>query len=100
MTRSLALLVLLLFAAQLPAAQVAGVRLWTAPDHTRLVFDTTAPNPVFQRAIRWRISLDDLRDGVASPRWSYNPLLTGFSFRFTQGAPGPKMWFAIMRFIA
>lgn len=25
------------------AAEVAGVRLWTAPDHTRLVFDTTAP---------------------------------------------------------
>jgi len=25
------------------AAQVAGVRLWTAPDHTRLVFDTDSP---------------------------------------------------------
>ena len=25
------------------AAEVSGVRVWTAPDHTRLVFDTTAP---------------------------------------------------------
>ena len=31
------------FAAPLFAAQVEGVRLWTAPDHTRLVFDTSAP---------------------------------------------------------
>jgi N-acetylmuramoyl-L-alanine amidase len=43
MKKLFALVLLLLFAAQLPAAQVAGVRLWTAPDHTRLVFDTTAP---------------------------------------------------------
>ena len=34
---------MLLVAPQLPASQVAGVRLWTAPDHTRLVFDTTEP---------------------------------------------------------
>lgn len=34
---------LLVFAPQLLASQVVGVRLWTAPDHTRLVFDTTEP---------------------------------------------------------
>jgi N-acetylmuramoyl-L-alanine amidase len=43
MRKLLALLALLLVAPQLSASQVAGVRLWTAPDHTRLVFDTTAP---------------------------------------------------------
>ena len=42
MKKLLTLIALLLVAPQLLAVQVAGVRLWTAPDHTRLVFDTTA----------------------------------------------------------
>jgi N-acetylmuramoyl-L-alanine amidase len=37
------LLTLLLLAPWLSAAQLDGLRLWTAPDHTRLVFDTSAP---------------------------------------------------------
>jgi N-acetylmuramoyl-L-alanine amidase len=36
-------LLLILLSASLHAVQVEGVRLWTAPDHTRLVFDTSAP---------------------------------------------------------
>ncbi len=42
--RKIAALVLLLLALPLQAqqAQVKNVRLWTAPDHTRLVFDTSA----------------------------------------------------------
>jgi N-acetylmuramoyl-L-alanine amidase len=41
MARGLATILLLCLAAALPAAQIEGVRLWTAPDHTRLVFDTS-----------------------------------------------------------
>lgn len=41
MRKILGFILLLLFAPQVFASQVAGVRLWTAPDHTRLVFDTT-----------------------------------------------------------
>jgi N-acetylmuramoyl-L-alanine amidase len=37
------LLACLLLPALAPAATVEGVRLWTAPDHTRLVFDVDAP---------------------------------------------------------
>ncbi len=43
MKKLLALLVLIGLAAHAFAAEVAGVRLWTAPDHTRLVFDTSGP---------------------------------------------------------
>jgi N-acetylmuramoyl-L-alanine amidase len=43
MPRSLLLALLLILAPALHAAQVTGVRLWTAPDHTRLVFDASAP---------------------------------------------------------
>ena len=43
MKRLIFLLLSAIFAAPLFAAQVEGVRLWTAPDHTRLVFDTSAP---------------------------------------------------------
>jgi len=44
MKRLLWLLTLLcLFTAQAQASRVEGVRLWTAPDHTRLVFDIDAP---------------------------------------------------------
>jgi N-acetylmuramoyl-L-alanine amidase len=41
--RLLVLILLCLLSPQLLAAQIAGVRLWTAPDHTRLVFDASAP---------------------------------------------------------
>ncbi|MCP5304126.1 MAG: N-acetylmuramoyl-L-alanine amidase [Chromatiaceae bacterium] len=43
MKRLLSSLLLILLAGPSFAAEVAGVRLWTAPDHTRLVFDTTGP---------------------------------------------------------
>jgi N-acetylmuramoyl-L-alanine amidase len=43
MNKALLLLALLFVPLQLSAAQVDGVRLWTAPDHTRLVFDTSGP---------------------------------------------------------
>jgi len=43
MKKLLALIVLIIAASPLLAAEVAGVRLWTAPDHTRLVFDTSGP---------------------------------------------------------
>lgn len=43
MRKLLILVALLLVPPQLLAVQVAGARLWTAPDHTRLVFDTTGP---------------------------------------------------------
>lgn len=72
MRKLFALLVLLLFAAQLPAAEVAGVRLWTAPDHTRLVFDTTAPadHKVFALSDPHRLVIDfaqaRLNDGFSS----------------------------------
>lgn len=42
MTRIL-LLTLLLLAGIADAARLDGLRLWTAPDHTRLVFDTSEP---------------------------------------------------------
>ena len=43
MKRIIFLLVLAVTHASAWAAEVSGVRLWTAPDHTRVVFDTTAP---------------------------------------------------------
>lgn len=43
MTRVLAFIALLVMSPILLAAEIAGVRLWTAPDHTRLVFDASAP---------------------------------------------------------
>ena len=43
MIRLVFLLAILFANAGVLAAEVAGVRLWTAPDHTRLVFDTTEP---------------------------------------------------------
>jgi N-acetylmuramoyl-L-alanine amidase len=43
MRRLLLLALLLITAPGAFAAQVTGVRLWTAPDHTRLVFDATGP---------------------------------------------------------
>jgi N-acetylmuramoyl-L-alanine amidase len=41
--RAFVLTLLFLLSPQLLATQIAGVRLWTAPDHTRLVFDASAP---------------------------------------------------------
>ncbi|MDJ0739506.1 MAG: N-acetylmuramoyl-L-alanine amidase [Gammaproteobacteria bacterium] len=64
-------LIALLMATPALAAQVAGVRLWTAPDHTRLVFDTTAPaeHKVFALKGPDRLVIDlaatDLADGFA-----------------------------------
>ena len=60
MKKLLALIALLLFAPSLLAVQVAGVRLWTAPDHTRLVFDTTGPaqHKVFSLASPDRLVID------------------------------------------
>ena len=43
MKKLLTIVLIAFFAPQLLATEVAGVRLWTAPDHTRLVFDTSAP---------------------------------------------------------
>jgi len=43
MRKALFLLLLILLPGLLAAAELEGVRLWTAPDHTRLVFDTSAP---------------------------------------------------------
>ncbi len=43
LNKLLALMALCLMACPLLAAEITGVRLWTAPDHTRLVFDTTGP---------------------------------------------------------
>ncbi len=60
MGKRFALLALLIFSSQLLASQVAGVRLWTAPDHTRLVFDTTGPaeHKVFALASPDRLVID------------------------------------------
>jgi N-acetylmuramoyl-L-alanine amidase len=66
------LFALLLFAPVALATQVAGVRLWTAPDHTRLVFDTTAPaeHKVFSLSKPDRLVIDfaaaSLGDGFAN----------------------------------
>ena len=43
MRKALLLMMLTLLSGWVPAAELEGVRLWTAPDHTRLVFDTSAP---------------------------------------------------------
>ena len=43
MKRFFAFFVLLLVSSHPFAAEIAGVRLWTAPDHTRLVFDASGP---------------------------------------------------------
>ena len=43
MKRLLFLIALTVIGHPAVAAEVAGVRLWTAPDHTRLVFDTNGP---------------------------------------------------------
>ncbi|HPE78472.1 MAG: N-acetylmuramoyl-L-alanine amidase [Sedimenticolaceae bacterium] len=68
MKKLLTFIALLLIASQLPAAQVAGVRLWTAPDHTRLVFDTTGPaeHKVFSLAGPDRLVIDISDATVAS----------------------------------
>jgi len=42
-TRLLLLLFLIVLASQALASKIEGVRLWTAPDHTRLVFDIDSP---------------------------------------------------------
>ncbi|MCG6965672.1 MAG: N-acetylmuramoyl-L-alanine amidase [Chromatiaceae bacterium] len=57
-----------LFMPRLFAADVAGVRLWTAPDHTRLVFDTTGPleHKVFALAGPDRLVIDFEQAGVAA----------------------------------
>jgi N-acetylmuramoyl-L-alanine amidase len=41
--KKLVSVLLLLFVSPLWATQIDGVRLWTAPDHTRLVFDASSP---------------------------------------------------------
>ncbi len=43
MHRFFAFLMIMLVAPQIFAAEIASVRLWTAPDHTRLVFDASGP---------------------------------------------------------
>ncbi len=43
MKKLFTIIALSLCAAELQAADLVGVRLWTAPDHTRLVFDTSGP---------------------------------------------------------
>ena len=60
MRKILALIALLLATPQLLASQVAGVRLWTAPDHTRLVFDTVgaADHKVFSLSGPDRLVID------------------------------------------
>ncbi len=60
MRKLLAFVLLLLVSPDLLAVQVAGVRLWTAPDHTRLVFDTTGPteHKVFSLSGPHRLVID------------------------------------------
>lgn len=50
----------------------------------------------FQGSVVWRISLDDLRDEAATPSWWYRTSSTigGSSYRFAQGAPADRIWFA------
>ena len=54
------LLVLLVHAAATVAAEVNGIRLWPAPDHTRLVFDLSGPveHKIFQLENPHRLVLD------------------------------------------
>lgn len=60
MKRLVFLLALLCVPLHLAAAQVEGVRLWTAPDHTRLVFDMSGPveHKVFSLANPDRVVID------------------------------------------
>jgi len=60
-------LVFSFLATQLLAAEVVGVRLWTAPDHTRLVFDTTGPTDhrVFSLSEPDRLVIDFVRASLA-----------------------------------
>lgn len=67
MHRLLILLALILAAAPAMAGELAGVRLWTAPDHTRLVFDATGPadHKVFTLTGPDRIVIDLPATGLA-----------------------------------
>jgi len=52
-------------------------------------------NPVnLVGSVRWRISLDNLRDHVAAT-WSYatSATLGGFAYRFSQGVTASKIWY-------
>jgi N-acetylmuramoyl-L-alanine amidase len=67
--RKLFLLVIFsLLAAPLLAAEVVGVRLWTAPDHTRLVFDTSGPaeHRVFSLSGPDRLVIDLVKGRLAN----------------------------------
>ncbi len=71
-----------------------------AQDHLHVaanVYDFA--NPVnLVGSVRWRISLNDLRDAVASPAWSYGTSATfgGFAYRFSNGVTGGKIWFGAL----
>jgi N-acetylmuramoyl-L-alanine amidase len=58
--RLLVALLLVLLSPHLLATQIEGVRLWTAPDHTRLVFDANGPasHKVFSLADPDRLVID------------------------------------------
>ncbi|MGD8957769.1 MAG: AMIN domain-containing protein, partial [Chromatiaceae bacterium] len=60
MKRFVILCCLLLAATDVFATEVAGVRLWTAPDHTRLVFDisSAAEHKVFALSNPDRLVVD------------------------------------------
>lgn len=66
-------LTLLFFTSPLLAMQVAGVRLWTAPDHTRLVFDTSgrAAHKVFALQNPDRLVID-FADASLADEFSVN----------------------------
>ena len=67
MKKLLVLVALLLVPLELLAVQVEGVRLWTAPDHTRLVFDTTGPaeHKVFSLSGPDRLVIDFAKTSLA-----------------------------------
>lgn len=78
-----ALVALSLFATVAFAAEIAGLRLWSAPDHTRLVFDCSAPaeHKVFTLADPDRLVIDiagaEFAQGVAPDKTVSDQRLAG-----------------------
>lgn len=74
----------------LSATDVAGMRMWTAPDHTRLVFDITAPaqHKIFRLHEPERLVIDFKKSGMKTnpdPKQFKNRHISGLRFSAQKG---------------
>jgi len=89
LSRIFSIALLLLFASQAAMAgvEIRNMRMWPAPDHTRVVFDVTAPvkHKMFslKKPDRFVIDLPNVRMGIMPPKpMQSDPLLRGIRFAF------------------